>query len=348
MSSLRVETLESAETAHLEEPNPAGLSCQLYLYQREALGWMVARETAAEHGGVLADEVGLGKTVEIISLILRHRKPRGVRDPIGSSGVSSGATLIVTPTSIASQWVEELQKHAPGLTVVRFPGSADWHMQVTELARYDVILVTYDVLTKEIWRARAWQSGRNSRYPAFLMELSLWRVVLDEVQYAKGGRNAGKMVRMLTTQHRWAVSGTPMRPGEPRDVTQLLDFVCGATWLEAHGWEGLVRGWESDDQRRTAQLVAKLKPLFLRRTKVECAAELSILPQRCQILWTRPQQSSLCARLLCIAARAERPAFMSARTTACRRTCSSRASLRLCGPRGGIRGARVRAYWWAS
>ena len=296
MSSLRVETLESAETAHLEEPNPAGLSCQLYLYQREALGWMVARETAEEHGGVLADEVGLGKTVEIISLILRHRKPRGVRDPIGSSGVSSGATLIVTPTSIASQWVEELQKHAPGLTVVRFPGSADWHTQVTELARYDVILVTYDVLTKEIWRARAWQSGRNSRYPAFLMELSLWRVVLDEVQYAKGGRNAGKMVRMLTTQHRWAVSGTPMRPGEPRDVTQLLDFVCGATWLEAHGWEGLVRGWESDDQRRTAQLVAKLKPLFLRRTKVQCAAELSILPQRSQILYVDPTPAELALR----------------------------------------------------
>jgi SNF2 family DNA or RNA helicase len=155
--------------------------------------------------------------------------------------------------------------------------------------RFDVILVTYDVLTTEKWRSLA-QTQRARRQPipykALLMELDLWRVVLDEVQYAQGGRGAGQMVRMLTAQHRWAVSGTPMRPNTPSDLTHLLNFVCGATWLAKHSWEALVRG--IDERQGKDRLVQKLKPLFLRRTKAEVDAQLNIPPQRSRVRYVTP------------------------------------------------------------
>ena len=273
--------LQCADTA-IEQHDPSGLNCNLFEYQRKALAWMDEREKNSERGGILADDVGLGKTVEIISLMLHHRRPQTAHDP----PTRSSATLIATPLHIATQWIDEIKMHAPDLSLYQFPGSDKCDKDAHELARFDVILVTYDVLTKEKWRslAQPQRSGvrrQPTQYKALLMELDLWRVVLDEVQYAQGGRGAGQMVRLLTAQHRWAVSGTPMRPNMPSDLTHLLSFVCGANYLAEHGWEDLVRA--IDERQGKDRLIQKLKPLFLRRTKAEVDAQLHIPPQRSQV-----------------------------------------------------------------
>ena len=285
--SLRVENLESA-VAVREHDDPASLCSELYPYQRQALAWMMEREKEClPRGGVLADEIGLGKTVEIISLILANRRPQQVRAP----DAHSRATLIVSPQTIANQWVSEMQKHARDMRITSFPGSERCQMRLSELAAHDVILVTYEVLTKEVWRARF----PNPRYPSLLTNLELWRVVLDEVQYAKGGRQAGKMVRMLKAVNRWAVSGTPMRPGFTGDLTQLLSFVCGTEWLEEQGWKSLVREIDRDPGRRQ-ELVAKFKPLFLRRTKDAVHSQLGLPVQHSQSLYVSATLAELVLR----------------------------------------------------
>ncbi|KAJ6591817.1 SNF2 family N-terminal domain-containing protein [Mycena vulgaris] len=75
-------------------------------------------------GAILAEEPGLGKTLEIISLLLLNpappdRHPGITRwDPEASVEVKAvKTTLIVTPPALASQWVDELKLHAPSLKV---------------------------------------------------------------------------------------------------------------------------------------------------------------------------------------------------------------------------------------
>jgi len=106
-------------------------------------------------GGILAEEPGLGKTLEIIALILLNpapdRKPSVKRwDPNAQLEVKEikvndqylfvrigltcehQSTLIVTPPALASQWVDELAAHAPTLKVLIYEGWAKVKVPIME------------------------------------------------------------------------------------------------------------------------------------------------------------------------------------------------------------------------
>ncbi|KAG7442066.1 uncharacterized protein BT62DRAFT_982607 [Guyanagaster necrorhizus] len=90
------------------------------------------KDSGPVFGGILAEEPGLGKTLEIISLILLNPAPpdrnpaQQVRwDPMAKLEVKAiKTTLIVTPPALASQWIDELATHAPTLKVLEYNGWA--------------------------------------------------------------------------------------------------------------------------------------------------------------------------------------------------------------------------------
>ncbi|VDB95380.1 unnamed protein product [Peniophora sp. CBMAI 1063] len=79
-------------------------------------------------GAILAEEPGLGKTLECISLMLLN--PGVGRDPdmsrwdaqAGLDVKEVKTTLIVTPASLLRQWVDEIELHAPSLKVFVYEG----------------------------------------------------------------------------------------------------------------------------------------------------------------------------------------------------------------------------------
>lgn len=248
---------------------------------------------AADHikGGILAEEMGLGKTVEMIALIsLNKRKIQYKTDPDGLK--PTGATLIITPPAILEQWKQELREHAPALTVHHYTGikrgkEKSDDMIVNELAEFDVVLTTYNVISKEIHYAGAIPKRSLRHEKRFeqrktpLVRLSWWRVCLDEAQMIESGvSNAAKVARLIPREIAWAVTGTPLRRNID-DLFGLLLFLhyepyCFSSplWKRLCLCFGLV----------LAKIINKIT---LRHSKSQLLDELRLPPQR-RIVITTP------------------------------------------------------------
>lgn len=113
-------------------------------------------------GGILAEEMGLGKTVEIISLISLHkRNPDDLEQDIfdtftGTIVRPTASTLIIAPPSILQQWMTEINKHAPDLSVMHYEGikghrGLEHADLLDQMSKSDVVVTTYQVLAGEVY-----------------------------------------------------------------------------------------------------------------------------------------------------------------------------------------------------
>ncbi|KAI0430825.1 SNF2 family N-terminal domain-containing protein [Xylaria sp. FL1042] len=202
-------------------------------------------------GGILAEEMGLGKTVEIISLILTHgRGPHFVTEIDTHTNkvvYPTGATLIVTPDTLRNQWVSEFRKHAPSLLVMTYPGMKIWAKDkslnkeqggqslmarcISKLTNCDVIITTYSVLQAELHYALAppersmRYEKKHERHTSPLVQIDWWRVCLDEAQQIESGvSSAAKVACLIPRVNAWAVTGTPVKD-DPNDLWGLLLFL---------------------------------------------------------------------------------------------------------------------------
>lgn len=244
-------------------------------------------------GGILAEEMGLGKTVELIALISHHK--RQIRDSkvfdanIGAHVQTTGATLIITPPSILEQWRSEMHMHAPDLKILHYkglpPSSASKKERaaatVEELMRYDVVLTTYGVLSKEIHHATpppdrsSRHEKRHERRKSPLVEISWWRVCLDEAQMVESGvSNAAKVARVIPRCNAWAVSGTPLRK-DVQDLRGLLTFLRCDTFAQ----NKMV--WGRLDK---SSFYAIFNQITLRHTKDKVRDDLRLPPQKRAII----------------------------------------------------------------
>ncbi|KIP06910.1 hypothetical protein PHLGIDRAFT_72023 [Phlebiopsis gigantea 11061_1 CR5-6] len=88
--------------------------------------------------GILAEEPGLGKTLESIALVLLN--PSVGRNPTQTVWNPDAriytkkikTTLIVTPASLAQQWADELKLHAPSLKILVYEGWQKIKVPITE------------------------------------------------------------------------------------------------------------------------------------------------------------------------------------------------------------------------
>lgn len=192
----------------------------------------------ALRGGILAEEMGLGKTVEMILLICVHTRQMSLNDPIDPLNklVKSRATLIITPPAILNQWKEEILAHAPSLSVFEYTG-LHTHSHTSDedllqmLVGNDVVITTYNVLSREVhhagvaptWTLRHEKKVKIRQSP--LVGISWWRVCLDEAQMIESGvSGAARIARLIPRVNAWAITGTPIRK-DMRDLFGLLQFL---------------------------------------------------------------------------------------------------------------------------
>ena len=138
---------------------PRQLTRPLLGFQQEGLGWMVANEAGAVNGGILADEMGMGKTIQTIALLLHQKE---AREKLAVAAAKKGRatrredarapTLVVVPTSALAQWEDEIRDCvAPGALRVAVYYADRKNVEASTLQNADVILTTYPVVEGE-WR----------------------------------------------------------------------------------------------------------------------------------------------------------------------------------------------------
>ncbi|KAF4965868.1 hypothetical protein FSARC_6388 [Fusarium sarcochroum] len=243
---------------------------------------------ASIKGGILAEEMGLGKTLEILGLILLHQRSRPLVQSAYEAETNltpTGATLIVTPPSLKDQWVSEIAHHAPSLSVKIYEGrkrmsDLDEEQAVNEIAGHDIIITTYSVLSAELHYTTTppERSRRHERVYARpkspLVQISWWRVCLDEAQMIENGYSqAATVARVLPRVNAWGITGTPVKD-DVRDLQGLLLFLqyepyCSVNMI----WQDLIY-----HQMPTFQRL--FNSITLRHTKSMVRDELVLPPQK--------------------------------------------------------------------
>ena len=230
---------------------PAKLQAQMRDYQVTGYQWM-SRLANAGMGACLADDMGLGKTLQALAVILER--------------ASAGPTLVIAPTSVCPNWLDEAHRFAPSLRPYLY-SEHDRAKLVSDAGPYDVIVVSYGLLTRETERfaARQWAT-----------------LVLDEAQAIKNYQTKRfQSVTDLGADFRLATTGTPIE-NNLDELWTLFHFLnpglLGTRDIFTKRFAGPIES--GSDPRARARLRDVVRPFILRRLKSEVLHEL---PPRTEI-----------------------------------------------------------------
>jgi hypothetical protein len=251
-------------------PSPRGLEATMRDYQHLGLAWL-ANTTDAGFGALLADDMGLGKSLTALALHL-HRRDQDRR--------ATGPTLIVCPASMVINWQREVHRFAPSVPTLRYHGP---DRSLDEATPRTVVITTYETLRRDI---------------DVLVEQPFDMVVADEAQIIKNHKTAtARAMRRIKPTVRIALTGTPVE----NNLTEAWSVM---DWLNP-GLFGTLRTFRDQfarpieenitDSDLTTRLSGLLKAFMLRRRKSDPGI-LSELPPKIvspRIVSLAPEQAAL-------------------------------------------------------
>ncbi|XP_047328470.1 E3 ubiquitin-protein ligase SHPRH isoform X2 [Impatiens glandulifera] len=202
--------------------------------------------------------------------------------------VTTGATLIVCPAPILSQWYAEIIRHTrPGsLKTCIYEGVRSASLQnvyavdMSALLNADVVLTTYDVLKEDLSHDSDRHDGdrRNMRFQK--------RVCLDEAQMVESSVAAAtEMAMRLHCKFSWCITGTPIQR-KLDDLYGLLRFLKASPYDVLRWWVDVIRDpYEKGDTGAMAFTHKLFKQIMWRSSKLHVADELQIPPQEECLTW---------------------------------------------------------------
>ena len=278
---------------------PEKLATQLLPYQRQALAWLLEKENpqlpspgsdnavqlwkcsqngqiytnvatsfslknqkpTLASGGILSDDMGMGKTLEMISLM--------VSDETVSSKPKT--TLIIAPVGVMSNWSGQIAHHIKpdhALRVLVYHGNNKKPMKATDFADYDVVITSYGTLATEYF-------PRGKKVPLSvprsqgLFSVDWRRVILDEGHIIRNPQTKSALAAINLMAHsKWVLTGTPII-NNLKDLFSLVRFIGltgGLERLEIFN-SVLIRPLNQGDVNASLLLQALMATICLRRKK---------------------------------------------------------------------------------
>ncbi|KAI8367781.1 SNF2 family N-terminal domain-containing protein [Blakeslea trispora] len=301
---IEISSDEEEEKAGMENGFIEGLRVRLMPHQIQGVSWMMDRENnKSSNGGILADKMGLGKTIQTIALVLSTLKSEAEEVSVGRSDDRPKVTLIVTPLSLLQQWVDEINNKTDKIRVLKHHGPSR-ERNPAVLEDYDVIVTTYQVLASDMASTKKQKkkiriekradgledfmmddsedssgSRTSSEIPkkwqklksgyGTLFQIKWHRVVLDEAQQIKNRTTKASLsCSELNAAKRWCLTGTPLQ-NNVDELYSLFRFLRIQPLAEYHHFKQNITLPISAGNSRLAleRLKAVLMAVMLRRTK---------------------------------------------------------------------------------
>ncbi|XP_075416551.1 chromodomain-helicase-DNA-binding protein 1-like [Tenrec ecaudatus] len=229
-------------------------------YQLEGVNWL-AQRFHCQNGCILGDEMGLGKTCQTIALFIY----------LAGRLNDEGPFLILCPLSVLSNWKEEMERFAPGLSCAVYTGDKEEraHLQpdLKQESRFHVLLTTYEVCLKDA---------------SFLKSFPWSVLVVDEAHRLKNQSSLlHKTLSEFSVVFNLLLTGTPIQ-NSLQELYSLLSFVEPDVFSKEQVEDFVQRYQDIAKESDTASELHKLlRPFLLRRVKAEVATDL---PQKTEVV----------------------------------------------------------------
>ncbi|GAA98058.1 uncharacterized protein L969DRAFT_355593 [Mixia osmundae IAM 14324] len=244
--------------------------------------WCQREPPTLGRGGILADAPGLGKTIQILSLITNELDGS---DALGEPQEKelddryTGGTLIVCPLSVISNWTKQIRTHVKkGTLKVGVHHRSNERYDRKALKRFDVVITTYDTLASENGRKSEKTKKKHKiktgedlqdQKNGPLLRTPWRRVVLDEGHIIRNHTTRKhEAAVMLVAERRWVLTGTPI-VNRTADTGSLVSFIRSCKALDqTHLWNRHIeRPVKKGQQSGRRLLQAVVDSTTLRRSK---------------------------------------------------------------------------------
>ncbi|KAG6556402.1 hypothetical protein Mapa_002345 [Marchantia paleacea] len=246
-------------------------------YQLKGVKWLISLWQNGLNG-ILADQMGLGKTVQSIGL-LAHLKGKGMHGPF----------LICAPLSTLNNWVNEFKRWTPALPVILYHGTKDERSELRRTMpaqitpRFPVVVTSYEVAIHD----RRFLCRRKWKY-----------IVVDEGHRLKNfDCKLIRELKLIPTENTLLLTGTPLQ-NNLSELWSLLNFILPdiftslsqfESWFDLSGKQSQGLNKEEIDEKRRLEVVNKLhmilRPFLLRRLKEEVEKNM---PLKKEIIFYAP------------------------------------------------------------
>ena len=229
---------------------PKTLVGTLRAYQEIGFRWLYTNINKG-FGCCIADDMGLGKTIQVISLILKLKEEKKLKQPV----------LVVCPTTLMGNWKRELNTFSPSLNVLTYHG---FNREFS--TNCDVILTTYAILRIDLEKFQ-----KNS-----------WDLlIIDEAQNIKNpSTSQTQAIKAIKANMKVAMTGTPVE-NRLSELWSIFDFIN-------KGYLGSLTDFSKNysipierfkELTRAQKLKKAISPFMLRRLKTDKTI-ISDLPEK--------------------------------------------------------------------
>ncbi len=240
-----------------ELPLPDGMLGEMRPYQRRGFSWL-SFVTGFGLGACLADDMGLGKSLQMLALLASRK---GVGKP----------ALLICPTSVIGNWEREAMKFFPAIKLMVHHGVSRAKAEAfgSLAVQHDLVVSSYSLVHRDA---------------STLATVDWDGIVLDEAQNIKNFETKqSKAARQIAGGYRIALTGTPVE-NHVGDLYSLMEFLNpgllgGPRDFQARFFKPIQN---QHNPKAVQQLRGLTSPFILRRLKTDKSI-ISDLPEKMEM-----------------------------------------------------------------